>query len=114
MGLPNGQTVATTKEGIVQLTDTLVLQHVLFVLKLQCNLISVSQFVDDLNCAVHFTSNACTIQDQHLREVIGTGERLDGLYYMRQGLTVQAVSFAKSKSLELWHHRLGHPSEKIT
>ncbi|KAJ8628127.1 hypothetical protein MRB53_021434 [Persea americana] len=50
--------------------------------------------------------------DLHSREVIGTGERRDGLYYLRQGSKVQAVSVDSSQSLELWHSRLGHPSEK--
>ncbi|XP_075489647.1 uncharacterized protein LOC142528484 [Primulina tabacum] len=85
VGLPDGQTVDATKEGVVRLTDTIVLQHVLFVPKLHCNLISVSQLNDDLNCFVQFNSNLCAIQDQRSREVIGTGERRDGLYYLQHG-----------------------------
>lgn len=45
MGLPYGETVVATKEEIVRLTDTVVLQ-----------------------------------KDHRSREVIGTGERSDGLY----------------------------------
>lgn len=92
--------MVATKEGIVRLTDTIVLQHILFVPTLQCNLILVSQLSDDIRCSVHFTSNLCAIQDHRLREVIGMGERRDGLYYLR-GSMVQAVSVAQPQSLEL-------------
>ncbi|XP_062076002.1 uncharacterized protein LOC133780145 [Humulus lupulus] len=113
VGLPDGQSVVATKEGAVQITDKIILQHVLFVPQLTCNLISISQLNDDLNCFVQFHSNVCVTQDLLSREVIGTGERRDRLYYLRQGLKVQAVSVDSSKSLELWNSRMGHPSEKI-
>lgn len=41
------------------------------------------------------------------------GEQRDGLYYLQQGFTVQAVSVDNSSSLDLWHSRLGHPSERV-
>ncbi|XP_075503996.1 uncharacterized protein LOC142541332 [Primulina tabacum] len=77
--LPDGQTLAATEEGAVQLTDTILLQNVLYVPNLQCNLISVSQLIDDIDCCVQFDSNSCAIQDQRSREMIGTGEKRDGL-----------------------------------
>ncbi|XP_075489666.1 uncharacterized protein LOC142528501 [Primulina tabacum] len=56
--LPDGQTLAATEEGAVQLTDTIRLQNVLYVPNLQCNLISVSQLIDDIDCCVQFDSNS--------------------------------------------------------
>nr|GMC53066.1 Retrovirus-related Pol polyprotein from transposon TNT 1-94 [Ipomoea batatas] len=48
------------------------------------------------------------------REMIGTGVRRDGLYYFKgtdsvQHLTVNGVT----TSFDLWHQRMGHPSEKV-
>lgn len=113
VGLPNGETVVATQAGIAHLTDKICLKHVLLVPQLNCNLISVSQLDDDLNCFVQFSSNMCAIQDLHSRELIGAGERRDGLYYLRQMSTVKKVSVDASSSLELWHKRMGHPSEKV-
>ncbi|XP_062082944.1 uncharacterized protein LOC133789197 [Humulus lupulus] len=59
--LPDGQTAVATKEGVVRLTDSIILHNVLFVPKLQCNLISVFQLNDDLHCLVQFNSNLCAI-----------------------------------------------------
>lgn len=52
VGLPDSNIVVATKGGSIRLTDTITLHHVLFVPKLNCNLISVSQLNDDLNCFV--------------------------------------------------------------
>ncbi|RVW87772.1 Retrovirus-related Pol polyprotein from transposon RE2 [Vitis vinifera] len=52
----------------------------------------------------------------HTRELIGTGVRRDGLYYFSgaEGDSVQHVFVHNAAStLELWHKRMGHPSEKV-
>nr|GMC80237.1 Retrovirus-related Pol polyprotein from transposon TNT 1-94 [Ipomoea batatas] len=113
VGLPNGKTVVATQEGSVRLTDKITLNQVLYVPSLSCNLISVSQLNDDMQSSVHFNSYMCAIQDQS-REMIGTGVRRDGLYYFKgtdsvQHLTVNGVT----TSFDLWHQRMGHPSEKV-
>ncbi|XP_056697734.1 uncharacterized protein [Spinacia oleracea] len=49
-----------------------------------------------------------------MKEVIGTGVRRDGLYYFGKTDSVQHVSVAEATSeLELWHKRIGDPSEKV-
>lgn len=60
-------------KGVVKLTDKIILCHILFVPKLNCNLISVSQLNDDLKFLTQFDFDLCAIQDRHSREVIGTG-----------------------------------------
>ncbi|WKA11474.1 hypothetical protein VitviT2T_028969 [Vitis vinifera] len=115
VGLPNGESVVATQSGSVRLSNNITLQNVLYVLKLNCNLLSVSQLTDDLHCIVQFNSYMCAIQD-HTRELIGTGVRRDGLYYFggAKGDSVQHVSVHNATStLELWHKRMGHPSEKV-
>ncbi|XP_074270762.1 uncharacterized protein LOC141594659 [Silene latifolia] len=79
-----------------------------------CNLISASQLSDDLNCEFVTNSAMCIIQDRATREMIGTGDRLDGLYYLHQAQPTAALStITVSASFNLWHKRLGHPSEQV-
>ena len=112
VGLPNGKSVTATKEGSIYFSKNLILKHVLFVPELCCNLISVSQLIDDLQCTVQFTSSTCVIQDQS-REMIGTSIRKDGLFYFDGGNYAQQISVNAVSTLELWHKRMGHPSEKV-
>ena len=113
MGLPNRKFVIATKEGSVYLSNKIFLKRVLFAPELSCNLISVSQLIDDLNCIVQFTNTTCVIQDPS-RELIGTSIRRDGLFYFDVDKTIQQTSVnAVSSPLDLWHKRMGHPSEKV-
>ncbi|XP_027338026.1 uncharacterized protein LOC113851952 [Abrus precatorius] len=100
MGLPDGNHTTTTKEGTMVLCDTLKLTNVFYVPNLHCNLISVSQLIDESNCPIWFTNEFCVIQDHTLRMVIGVGERRE-------------VQVKGTNSLNLWHKRLGHPSFKV-
>ena len=113
VGLPNGKFVTATKQGSVYLSSKITLKNVLFVPDLYCNLMSVTQLIDDLQCNVQFTSTTCAIQDQS-SELIGTSVRRDGLFYYDAAKSVQPVFVnAVSSSLELWHKRMGHPSERV-
>ncbi|XP_021746631.1 uncharacterized protein LOC110712474 [Chenopodium quinoa] len=113
VGLPNGDTVSASLIGSVSLSDKITLTGVLYVPNLSCNLISVSQLNDDLNCTVQFNSYICAIQDQ-TKELIGTGTRRDGLYYFSKTDLVHHVSaLAANSELVLWHRLMGHPSEKV-
>ncbi|KAJ8616906.1 hypothetical protein MRB53_013092 [Persea americana] len=81
VGLPDGQHVVATKEGTVILDGGLRLENVLYVPKLNCNLIFVSRMIDKSKCVVQFTNKLCVIQDRTSRMLIGAGERKDGLYF---------------------------------
>ncbi|KAH7566539.1 hypothetical protein JRO89_XS08G0181400 [Xanthoceras sorbifolium] len=60
------------------------------------------------------TVNATQEGSDQSRELIGTGVRRDGLYYFGGTDSVQHVSVkGDSSNLELWHRRMGHPSEKV-
>lgn len=113
VGLPNAQQVHAILEGNAIITKKITLHHVLYVPSLTCNLISVSQLSDDLNCDVITNSNCCAIQDRQSREVIGMGDHQDGLYYLRGDATAQAVSVDSSTLFELSHNRLRHPSDNV-
>lgn len=113
VGLPNGKRVIGTHSGRVRLSNKIVLKNVLLVPKLNCNLISVSQLNDDMKCIAAFNSHMCAIQDRS-RKLIGMGVRWDGLYYFKKGDSILHVSVNGAVStMELWHKRMGHPSEKV-
>jgi hypothetical protein len=61
VGLPNGSNAIATKEGSTILDENFVLKNVLYVPRLTCNLISVSQLVDHSNCIITFTDNICVM-----------------------------------------------------
>jgi hypothetical protein len=114
VGLPNGHTATSNKEGTIKLTDGLKLKNVLYVPELNCNLISISQLSDESNCNVQFTTNLCAIQDRTSKMLIGAGERRDGLYFFLEVPNVKACRVEGMNQLEVWHKRLGHPSWKTT
>ncbi|XP_021717245.1 uncharacterized protein LOC110685089 [Chenopodium quinoa] len=62
---------------------------------------------------VNLTDKITLYNDQRTREVIGTGDLRDGLYYFREEASIAVVSIEDSSNLKLWHKRLGHPSEKV-
>ena len=81
--LPDGNATMTNTEGIIVLASHLRLNYVLFVPILTCNLISVSQLIQD------------------------------GLYYFRDISSIAALSSVTDRACDLWHQRLGHPSSKV-
>ncbi|KAK9748217.1 hypothetical protein RND81_02G043900 [Saponaria officinalis] len=113
VGLPNGTKFYADVVGRVTVTPTITLNPVLYVPQLTCNLISASQLSDHLNCEFVTNSTVCTIQDRATREEIGTGKRLDGLYYLQANMDTVLTVPSVSTSFQMWHHRLGHPSEEI-
>ena len=80
VGLPNGEHVLANKEGDVVLDGGLKLKNVLYVPKLKCNLISVSQLTEEAECLVLFTNKFCVMQDLTSKMLIRAGEQRDGLY----------------------------------
>lgn len=112
VGLSDGKDATTIKEGSVILDGGLRLNNVLFVPQLNCNLISVTQLIDDSDCIVQITNALCVIQAQTTRALIGAGERIDGLYFFRGVPKVHVLMVEGDSIMDLWYKRLGHPSEK--
>lgn len=56
---PDGQKLVATKEGTTTLDGGLKLSNVLYVPKLSCSLISVTQLIDETNCVVQFSNSLC-------------------------------------------------------
>lgn len=114
VGLPNGEQAAATQEESVILEGGLQLNNVLYVPGLNCNLISVSQLIDDMDCVCQFTNSLCIMQDRTSKTLIGVGERRDGLYHFRGIRHEKVCKVGDMSLLHLWHKRMGHPSMKIS
>ncbi|XP_074264291.1 uncharacterized protein LOC141586820 [Silene latifolia] len=116
VGLPNGDLTIATQSGDVYLSSRLILSNVLYAPNLNCNLISVSNLLIDTTLTIQFSHNFCLIQDRSSKTVIGAGEQVEGLYYLKGVRTTEAhVHTVKGlDSVELWHRRLGHPSTSIS
>lgn len=63
IGLPDVEDVTADMEGIVNLDTCFKLNHVLYVPKLKCELISISQLMDEGDYHVQLTQILCVIQD---------------------------------------------------
>lgn len=68
VGLIDSTSAVATMEGRVPLTHGLTLHHVLYVPRLNYNLISVSQMIDVSNCQVKFTSSLGAIYRTNVRD----------------------------------------------
>ena len=108
--LPNGDLVVATKKRYVCLSLTIILSNVHYVLQLSCILLLVSQLTNDLHCIVQFfLFCVCYIGPTKGVDWNGDVEKMDFTTSM------EVTWFDKSwcMEFELWHHRMGHPSEKV-
>ncbi|XP_010274487.1 PREDICTED: uncharacterized protein LOC104609798 [Nelumbo nucifera] len=113
VGLPDGKRVMAIKKGTVILNKHMKLTNVLYVSRLNCNLISVSQLLEESNCNIQITNKFCVVQDRTSRMAIGAGELREGLYYFKDACSSKFHKAKVKASYELWHKRIGHPSEKV-
>ncbi|XP_074288382.1 uncharacterized protein LOC141613544 [Silene latifolia] len=114
VGLPNGQRVESTLMGSAFINSSLTLTQVLYVPSLTCNLLSVSQLASTRDFIFEFAKSSCLIQDRSLKTTIGVGELRDGLYWIRAcSVSAGIHQVSASGSRDLWHRRLGHPSDHV-
>ena len=79
--LPNGTHTLADKQGTIILEENVPLNEVLYVLELNCNLLSVGKLCRGLNCTVTFSDKYCVLQDRSSSTLIGVNEHRDGVYY---------------------------------
>lgn len=111
--------------GSVTINKDLTLKSVLYVPKLDCNLLSISKFTRDFHCITIFSPYLCVFQDLDSGKRIGSAEMRSGLYILRDetlststtqkfslfSLNNQSISHSnKNSDVMLWHYRLGHPN----
>lgn len=99
----------------IKITPSKILKSIIYVIKLSCNLLFVSEVTKDLNCVVNFLPSSCEFQDLILGRRIGSAREHEELYYFKdinmnkQAHTAGCESFYMSREQEimLWHCRLG-------
>jgi GAG-pre-integrase domain len=76
------------------------------------NLLSISKLSKELNCEIIFKEKIMIFQDLVTKELIGEGHLENGLYILDSNKSF--FNHKKDDNLsELWHKRVGHPSDKI-
>ncbi|XP_010431103.1 PREDICTED: uncharacterized protein LOC104715395 [Camelina sativa] len=114
VGFADGSITFSKRKGILHLTDNVFLLDVLYIPKLNCSLISVSQILKQMkNCFALFTDTLCILQDRFTRTLIGAGKERDGVYYLTDVATANVTRAAASVDQTLWHRWLGHPAFSV-
>ncbi|GAA0147742.1 hypothetical protein LIER_07368 [Lithospermum erythrorhizon] len=114
--------------GSIKLTKNIILSSVLYVPKLDCNLISVGKLTRDLDCVTKFYPKLCEFHAVDSGKVIGSAEMCGGLYLLNGNSPLHrqvhsscvsesvsnssstSVSVSNENNVMLWHYRLGHPN----
>ncbi|GKA20707.1 ribonuclease H-like domain-containing protein [Tanacetum coccineum] len=119
VGRPNGTHAKITGIGNLRLTANVLLFDVLVVLEYCISLLSVHKLIKDSKLFVGFDEHKCYIQDLNQFKTVGTGSESGGLYLIdveQNGKSVVGLSnyaFVCYMSRQLWHSRLGHPSDQV-
>lgn len=114
--LPNGQFALAKFLGNVVFSTDFSISYVLYILEFSINLISVPKLCQTFNFNVIFNTNNCFIQDSQSLNMIGSAEKIDGLYHLdlhtKHEITskINNASTHTIPSSALWHFRLGHLS----
>ncbi|KAI5385008.1 hypothetical protein KIW84_071848 [Lathyrus oleraceus] len=70
-------------KGSIIISPNITLDSVLYVPKLDCNLLSISKITRDLKCVTKFFSNLCEFQTLESGKTIGNAEECVGLYLLQ-------------------------------
>jgi hypothetical protein len=113
--MPNGTIAHAKQAGSVKLSDKFVVNNVLLVPEFSLNLLFVPRLTYNSQIVVHFDGLACLIQEKKSIKMIGSGELIEGLYYLtNQPKPVAANTNTQSThnsnihipNQALWHFRL--------
>jgi len=113
VSLPDGNTNFASISGTVQLTPTLVLHNVLYILDFSVNLVSVAKLISTNNCYLQFTDHVCHIVQNTSKKTIGTASLVGGLYVIAAGPSLannHSCNSVLNDCFDVWHMRLGHVS----
>lgn len=113
IGLPDRDYAVAIKQGDIFLGGNLWLRGVLYSPELKCSLISVAKLLKVTKRFITFTEDLCVLQDRTSKTLIGAGEECGGVYVFCGAIGAQAHTATSSGTRDLWHRRLGHPSNKI-
>ncbi|KAJ0735667.1 putative RNA-directed DNA polymerase [Helianthus annuus] len=113
VGHPNGTSVSVLKIGELRLINNVVLKDVFYVPEYSVNLLSVHKLAKDNNITVLFNENNCMLQDLKSKKILVIGKQENGLYFVGKDGNVVNMCFNSVVKSDLWHGRLGHPSDQV-
>ncbi|XP_076923135.1 uncharacterized protein LOC143585177 [Bidens hawaiensis] len=113
IGFIDGTCVTVTKIGNIRINDNVTLCDVFVVPSYCVNLMYVYKLAKDSKLTVSFNEENCYIQDSLTKNVLVTGKKLDGLYFCGGSSMSDKVGYTSCSSVNLWHARLGHPSDIV-
>ena len=71
-------------KGSICLSNSIILESVLHVPKLSCNLLFVSKLTKASNCCAKFLPSYCVFQELSSGKTIGSAKECEGLYYFAE------------------------------
>jgi GAG-pre-integrase domain len=108
----NNEKIKIEEWGMVSIFPKRFIQDVFYVNNYSINLLSISKLSKDLNCEIIFKMKSIIFQDLLTKEKIDEGYLENGLYFFSTNKLI--FNTRKNEILcELWHKRVGHPSDKI-
>ncbi|KAM0035399.1 putative retrotransposon gag domain, retrotransposon Copia-like protein [Helianthus debilis subsp. tardiflorus] len=110
---PNGTSVKVFKIGKIKLVNNVVLEDVFYVPEYSVNLLSVFRLAKDNKIVVLFNETSCLLQDLRSKKVLVTGNQDNGLYFVGKNGNSANVCFNSVLKSNMWHNRLGHPSDQV-
>ncbi|GJW54144.1 ribonuclease H-like domain-containing protein [Tanacetum coccineum] len=118
VGHPNGTEAYISKIGNMRLSNGLTLYDMMLILEYCVTFISIYKLIKENKVSVAFDENRCYFlnQDLNLKNVLGTGEQCEGLYYYNdKGIknNTSTLRFQCMLSQHDWHYRLGHPADPV-
>ncbi|KAI3830073.1 hypothetical protein L1987_04206 [Smallanthus sonchifolius] len=113
VGHPNGTSAKVTKIGNIRLNENVTLFDVFVVPGYKVNLLSIHKLAKDNKLLVAFDEHSCYIQDSQSKKIMVTGSQSDGLYFVGHESAPIKVCFNSISGVNLWHTRLGHPSNQV-
>lgn len=80
--IADGSLYFVASKTSIHISDSIILECVLYIPKLSCNLLSISQLTKCSNCYAKFLSSHYAFQGLSLGKMIGSAKECKGLYYV--------------------------------
>ncbi|KAJ0688424.1 putative RNA-directed DNA polymerase [Helianthus annuus] len=113
VGHPNGTSVSVLKIGDLRLINNVIIKDVFYVPGYSVNLLSVHKLAKDNKIAVLFNEDNCMLQDLGSKKILVIGRQENGLYFVGRDGNFASLCFNSFVRTDLWHSRLGHPSDQV-
>ncbi|PKU60409.1 Retrovirus-related Pol polyprotein from transposon TNT 1-94 [Dendrobium catenatum] len=115
----DGRSVSIANSGVGLLPTPLrklTMSQILHTPELYYNLISISKLIQDNDISITFDSQGFMMKDLKTQQVLLRGPCTDGLYPIitTQSASLSTALSATTNSANCWHHRLGHPNQRVT